>query len=489
MTDRQGYPLRALGIALVTGLVFFLYHGLTDNLLGVDAYFHLRFSAIMAEQGLVRDFVWLPFTIYAENFTDDHLLFHLLLIPFSDDLAGGQLYASLMAAAVFAVFYLLLAHHGIRWPSLWTLGLILSSSTFLFRLCLVRPPSLSLLFLLIGCWIILDGRDRWLAPLGLIYAWSYGGFPLLIVQAGVAAAAYAVYGQNRWRLLMWASLGCLAGVVLNPYFPQNLEFLWRSYTEIELGTFPPEVTAGNEDYPYASSTAVRKAILVWALTFAAILAYTIRPIQFTATSLFLFLFSIAMLCLYLLARRFIEYWPPFAVLFGAFALQHWWSAAPARWRSTLHSGMWLILPIVFAFSGHHVVTKMLDIREPGRPISLFKGAAGYLAKTAARGEIIFHSSWGDFPALFHLNPGHRYIAGLGLHYLYLHDAELHKTYKRVGNGDDKTPSQTIIDKFGARYAFSRGSRQDFIASMDADPNSERVYEDEHAIVFRLTSQH
>jgi hypothetical protein len=84
-------------------------------------------------------------------------------------------------------------------------------------------------------------------------------------------------------------------------------------------------------------------------------AYLVRPVQVTPNGVFLFLFSILLLCLYLMVRRFIEYWPPFALLFVAFAFQHWWGAAPSRWRAHLHTGLWVVIPIVAMLGGYQTV--------------------------------------------------------------------------------------------------------------------------------------
>jgi hypothetical protein len=272
MTEQLRINLSAVGVAVVAALAFYSYHAISPDLIGIDGYFHTTFSRWIGDNGLVYAFEWLPFTIYADSFVDDHLLFHLLLAPFTGfgDILGGQIYATAIASAVFALFYLILANYGIRSAPVWTLGLGLSCYTFIFRLCLVRPPGLSLLILLIGCWLILDGRDRWLAPLGFIYALSYGGFPLLIMMAAVSRLAHQLYGSPRWRALGWASAGCAAGLILNPYFPENLVFLWKSYTQIELGNYPAGLVAGNEGYPYAASTAIRKAWIVWSITFGVI---------------------------------------------------------------------------------------------------------------------------------------------------------------------------------------------------------------------------
>lgn len=489
MTETTRMRAVTAAVALATFLAVLAYQRMAPGLLGVDAYFHLRLSALIGSQGLIRDLAWLPYTIYSPVFVDDHLLFHLILAPFAsgDPVAGGQLYAAIVAACVFACFTHLLLKREVPLPLLWT-GLLLAGSTvFLFRLFLVRASGLSLLFLLAGCGLILARRDRWLGPVGFLYAWTYGGFPLLVVMAGAAWAAGLVSGENRWRAVAWAAAGCAAGLVANPYFPDNLGFLWRSYAEIEFGRFVVTGAVGNEDLPYAASTAVRKAPIAFLITFAAVLAFAIRPVQMSSETLFLFLFSTALLCLYFVSRRFVEYWPLFATLFGALAAREWWQAAPARWRSVVRIPLIAIAAFALLIGGYRTTLELGDIRTAGRGLDTYAGAADYLRRTAAGDAVIFHASWGDFPFLFYLNPGHRYIAGLGIQYLYLADRDRCLAYLDICNGDRDDPARAIADLFDAPYAFARRSQGGFIASMDDDPGASRVYEDDHAIVYRIAA--
>ena len=91
MTERTSITLSAAAVFIVSALGFYSYHAVSPDLIGIDGYFHSAFSRWIADNGLVYTFKWLPFTIYADGFVDDHLLFHLLLAPFTSlgSILGG----------------------------------------------------------------------------------------------------------------------------------------------------------------------------------------------------------------------------------------------------------------------------------------------------------------------------------------------------------------------------------------------------------------
>jgi len=116
--------------------------------------------------------------------------------------------------------------------------------------------------------------------------------------------------------------------------------------------------------------------------------------------------------------------------------------------------------------GYQTVENLLNTRVPSRPPAAYAGASKFLSSTVARDAVIFHSSWGDFPLLFHHNVQNQYISGLGQHYLYLKNQEAYETYVEICEGKANEPAATIIDRFGSHYAFSRKDQSRFIASLD-----------------------
>ena len=80
---------------------------------------------------------------------------------------------------------------------------------------------------------------------------------------------------------------------------------------------------GSEWYPYDTWEMLTKNAALFALCFAALLAFDFRILDFRKGArdrrpLFFLLLSAMFLLMSLRWRRFLEYWPPFAILFAAF---------------------------------------------------------------------------------------------------------------------------------------------------------------------------
>jgi len=212
-----------------------------------DAAFHLELARRTAASGPVLDFPWLPFTTLADHFADHHFLYHLALIPFVGifgDFHGLKIATVLFAAAAVAAFLFLLKTYGAKRPFLWTAPLLLAPG-FVFRLLLTKATALALaaFFLFLAA---LRGRNR-LAVFGIAFAyvWLHGGWPILLVVSVVDAVV-----RRSARLLWPAALGLAAGLVVNPFFPENLSFYWEQIVQIAvLGRSDPGVRIGNEWYP------------------------------------------------------------------------------------------------------------------------------------------------------------------------------------------------------------------------------------------------
>src|SRR5262249_45736143 len=171
------------------------------------------------------DFPYLPYTsLNPRDYTDHHLLFHLLQAPFT--LLDLQLAAKL-SAAVFATLsvwgiYLLMARLGVRWPLFWLALLLAVAHTFLWRQSMPRPQSPALLLIVAVLCAVVSGRLRWLVPLGFVSAWLFDGFILpLVVPAAAAAARLLLERRIEWRPLAGLVLGTALGLVIHPYFPNN----------------------------------------------------------------------------------------------------------------------------------------------------------------------------------------------------------------------------------------------------------------------------
>ncbi|MDE2291712.1 MAG: hypothetical protein KGL53_06485, partial [Elusimicrobia bacterium] len=106
--------------------------GLTDH----DGYYHARLAQMLPSRGFSRSFPWTQASPWKDSFCDKEALYHVLLAPFArgpEPVKGAMVFASLLGAAVFAGFYLLLRSE--RAPAPWAFVMLLGGAAgpFLLR--------------------------------------------------------------------------------------------------------------------------------------------------------------------------------------------------------------------------------------------------------------------------------------------------------------------------------------------------------------------
>src|SRR4029077_18240582 len=118
------------------------------------------------------------------------------------------------------------------------------------------------------------------------------------------------------KLLIAGAAGISAGLIVNPYFPRDVYFLWNHIVP-KIFAFQYETNVGSEWYPYNSW-------MLFAVTPVALVAYLAGMLwtnreewKTDPPRLFWFLTSTLYLYLLIKSRRFVEYFPPAAILFAA----------------------------------------------------------------------------------------------------------------------------------------------------------------------------
>ncbi|KPV54454.1 hypothetical protein SE17_03640, partial [Kouleothrix aurantiaca] len=205
----------------------------TPHLADNDGYYHMRMAALMRSEGLRVEFPWLPLTILKPGaFYDHHMLFHAYLALFVGDrtpeqmLAGAKLASIIMPALAGLAIWWLLAAQGVPGAALWAIGTCAISDAFLYRMSMPRAQAASLLLLVLALHWLLRRRYALLLPLGFVYVWLYNAFPLLILLASIAVVAtFATERRLEWRALAYPLAGIALGIVINPYFPENIVFI------------------------------------------------------------------------------------------------------------------------------------------------------------------------------------------------------------------------------------------------------------------------
>lgn len=470
-------------------LVQFSTPDMPDN----DGFYHIKLAWLMRTEGLKPDFPWLPTTILNQReYYDHHFLFHVGLIPFTfGDLRIGAKWAAVVfsSLAFLAVWYLF-HRQKIPFAWLWALGLLGISEAFLYRMSITRTQSLSLAALALGLTWMLEGKYKRLAVLSFFYVWMYNAFPLMLALAGLHfAAVFLLERRLDFRPMLWVGAGLLLGVLINPYFPNNLIFTYHHLVPKLLD--PTSISVGNEWYPYNTDQLLNNSLLALiALAGGALaLGFSGRKMDVrTATAFFAALLFALML---FKARRFVEYFPPFALIFSAFA----WaplmdvrqpSSEAKEWRTLLIANWNLILIGILVLAGiGKSIPAARDQIGGSKPYHLYAGASAWLEQNTPAGERIFQTDWDDFPRLFFYNTHNTYLVGLDPTYMQLYDADLYDDWVAITRGNVDQPSRMILTRFSARYIHTDLLHTRFLEKAAGDPGMREVYRDDQAVIFEI----
>jgi len=507
--------------ALECAAVFLLSLGLmlwiqfvSPAIIGNDAYYHIRWSRMLRASLFSRAphlpaFTWLPLTVLrASEFVDQHFLFHVALMPFTlgDLRIGAKLAAPLFAALGMTSLFALLVIYQVRHRWLWLLPLLVGSEQFLYRMSMTRAPSLSLVILAAGVYLLLERKFVLLAALAFVFVWLYNMFPLIVAFA-VAYAVAAWLAGRRIDLgpLYATAIGTALGLLINPYFPKD--FLLFAHHARMLLADTATIDVGGEWYPFETWELLTQNGLILLLALAALLALDLpsflRPAgagdtrsardEGTARGsmrsqdrrpLFFLLVAAGLLFMGLRWKRFVEYWPPFLVLFAAFTFD----AEQTEWPLSLRPrAIAAVLGVMMAAIGvWNVRGARAELRDTDDPNAM-RGAAAWLAGHTPAGSIVFNVDWAEFPELFYYDQHNVYVSGLDPRYLYDAQPDLWKVYDSITDGTEKHAAPLIRQRFGAEYVVARSDSTDFLNAAKASGDFDTVYSDDHAAVLHVRS--
>ncbi len=516
----------AAGVVAVTFIFWWLQFS-TDSICcgDFDGYYHIKWSRELWQAfkagRIVPDFPWLPFTtLNPKDYVDHHLLFHIIQIPFAqfkDPRFGAKIASIIFASLALISCYWFLLRYRIRYPMLWLVALLACSAPFLFRMNMAKAPPLAIIFLIIAIHLFFKRKNWHLLPVAFLFTLTYDLFALLLMAALMWTAVIG-WTERRfeWKPLLWVGVGIVAGLVINPYFPQNLQLLYEhARMKITPGDFDTRV--GMEWYPYETWEFFTNSFVACISMLIGYIAFEPGERKRSHYPLFFLLLSTALMILTARWKRIAEYWPPFAVMFAAFSIQPWVEGTRSMLtrlpnevlaelepfldrekralsikktetheliRFSVAGVIACLLGVVFALN---FVKTASDIRR-SEPHNFYRAGANWLRANIPHGEIVFNTDWDDFPRLFYFDDTHYYVSGLDPNYLYERDPQLSRLYDRITTGKEDNPGPLIRTRFDARYVFTDNNHHDFFAVARESGLFEIVYEDEDCTIMRILDE-
>lgn len=521
------YPiLPVLGVFLLA-FIYFFYLQYTPAFPDPDSFYHAKIAELFSQGHFVKDFLWLAdYTILGEYYTDQHFLYHVFLIPFIKifgAIIGIKVATVFLAAALLAVFYWLLK----KWQVRFAFGYILVlafSNPFVFRISLAKAPSLAIIFLLLALYLIFKKKYKLLFLLSFIYVWSYGGFPLLLVITfiyiiiGLLAKLWAgrhkrllkifrrlhpvpfwkrIIKNQYLKILLSVILGVFTGLIINPYFPQNISYLWYQFFKIGVVNYQEVIGVGGEWYPYEIFQLIPNTVF---LTLILLLGLVLLIFYFKKTSvrtITLFILAIFFLALTLKSRRYVEYYVPFGTLFAAVAINQAASEFSVKkfWPrlGQFYFKQKIIATILIIYILVTIPTIIIrDIKSNrddfkfGIPYSQYENSATWLKQNTPAGSLVLHSDWDDFPVLFYHNDHNKYIVGLDPTFMYVYNPDLYWKWVNITTGQAKKKEvyETVINDFQGGYLFVEKDHQAMNNLFKGNNQFKRVFEDEEVIIYQ-----
>jgi len=494
-----------------------------------DTFYHLKLIELL-DKGIVREFPWLPFTSLGDFFIDHHFLYHVLAYPFVKLLGsfvGIKIFTQIIFALGATFLYFLLKQIKAIWTEIWVLFLIISP-TFVFRMHLAKAPGLSVIIVLLGIFFLIKKRYKLLGLLSALFVWAHGAWlvlPLIISIWVFARVAFKTFIDNVLKeksiARLWDSfkkkehfyplaavvVGCFAGMVINPYFPNNFLFLWFHNIQIGILSAGGEISVGAEWYVSSFKSILGYngpffLTFIFAISLFLFNAYRLRNagsiIKKEESADVFAMLSVALVFFVLLvrSRRHIDFFMPLAIIatsmlvtFSADSIKPFFKAIFLQLSQVLK---WLIaLPVVviifsLIFYQGGILYKHRAALADGYSPRYLEGASKWIQKNAPKDAIVFHSDWDDFPFLLYHNDEARYIIGLDATLLYVHDKERYKTWLKIIKGEFADDVVLVIkEKFGAQYVLLDNDHEILGRQLDINPKSKQVYKDFESVVFEI----
>lgn len=469
-----------------------------DNIHSVDGMFHIRYAWLYRQYGIFTDFPWMQYAIAQDLWADHHLLYHILLIPFT---IGDLLFGMKLASVVFATLALLactlyLIGHRVRFVWIYAICLLLASDIFLFRISMARSISLSLIFLILALWCLERKHFRSLFFVAFAYIWSYQA-AIALLPMSLAALAWWRWrgGIWAWQAPLYVTCGLLAGMTLNPFVPSTFPFFAFHFSS----AFPGQ---GLIDVPKIPEWYGTTLLSLWQRNYPALLLGLIVPLlalpawkRWPRDIGILAMGTCALFGVSIYAERFLEYGVPFAVLLGARLIdsllinpqQHQrpkFLLTPFGKRSFA-----LVLALVLVSIAWFGTMRYRDFYRHAFDISphQFRAATHWLQQNTPRGTLVYHTDWAEFSYLFFYNTHNYYLAGLSPLFMAGWKPSIFQAYQMINRGLTKHPAKLIKKLFRAQYVVlhARTANMPLARQLLYDPQVKEVFGDHRVKILYL----
>jgi hypothetical protein len=499
-------------------LALFSYLQTVGTFADPDSFYHAKLTILLRDTGIVREFPWTQSSLYKDIFIDHHLGYHLLLIPFVSvfpELVGLQIATVLFATfSVLAVLWCLKKWRVDGWWG-WLI-LLLTAAPFVFRLSLGKAPSIGIGVAVIAYYLITERKLSWLFWWTWFFTWLYSAWLLTLVMAivylivesfsqlpfGLKLITKRLFAWSNFKLILIMLTGVTAGIVINPYFPNNLFYLKHLFA-VALVPYSKLIGVGAEWYPFSPfdlPVRLTYPLLGWILTtIVGFFSFKRQSVLSRST----WCLAVVFLIYTLRARRQVEYLTPWLIMSSALLLRDWglvWSwqnllklwqkfyVAFPRWlkRKVVLIGIAVYLVLLVPWWLVYGVQTTKNALASGFSFEMLKPASTWLAGNTPTRSIIWQTDWGSFPMLFYHNTSNYYLTGLDQTYMYEYNQDKYWQWIKIDSAEYEGDVYKVIkETFKASYVLVEKRVGAMLRYINRDSRFSKVYEDKEVIIYKL----
>jgi len=488
----------ALESAFLFVLCAFLFHwslASDPGPLEGDTLFHYKMARLVLERGPWVSIDNLPYTVLGNHGTDHYWFFHVLVSPLTllgDDAKGILLACALSGAAVPALFLPLLRRNRVPWAPIVALLMVSASTLLPARLLELRGQNFALP-MMIAVMFALLARRRWLAGIGAFVFMQGYQAAVLLAMIGLVVAAAQRYreGNADWRAMLAVLYGGALGLVLSPWFPENVRYLvFTTLFKVGHAEYDLPGILGTEWWRpgwihIANEAWLAHVVFFASLAVAAWLTWR-RRVRWSTAAMTSVAVTLAFLAMYRwVAWRMGEYYAPFAVLSAGLIWRDAWPVARAAGPQWMPQAPALALAALLAAGLQQGLSFVTDVVV--KPVSQYQAIMRYVDSHDAQ-PMVFNSSWSEYMVLFYHSDNAKFVAGMDGHYLLYGDPQRFRLWYSISFGGMRGApniAATIHDRFAARWAVIARSQQDLASDLSRDRDARLVALDGHGWLFEL----
>jgi hypothetical protein len=346
---RRRFWTAIVAVFLISALFHAAIEARHGDLFGVDGYYHIKIAEMYRTGECAifgGDFRWATFSSYNDLRHDWQLGYHLALIPFTffDLVFAAKLSVVVFTALLTTTVYGLLRAHGAWGAASLALVFEAASTYLLWQHHFPRPTTLFLVAFLLTAHAIATRRAIW-AGVGVFAAMAVYNVPQSLIALSGLGLLLLTWDDRKIPLKMAGCLllGMIVGVIAHPGF-----WHWRgSFFGLDHGTFVlwnqiqgtlaaaldgDRVLIDGQPHPIHTPTEFLApgGRMMWedfrlplALVGTTLLLQTRKLCSVNLAARLFMAMAVVYFYLFLDARRFAEYWIPFAVVGCGIGVYQW----------------------------------------------------------------------------------------------------------------------------------------------------------------------